>query len=83
MQVGGGNEAKATTGSDSLTVWIAFALILEIVADERLRHPAQEAERIDMGSDPVGQRLPEPGLGEGVVRSPNDGDEDLGGADPR
>ena len=32
------------------------------------RHPAQERERIHMGADPVGQRLAEPGLGEGVIR---------------
>ena len=52
---------------------------LEIVADERLRHPTQEGERIDMGADPVGQRLAEAGLGEGVVRCPQHRDEDLGG----
>src|ERR1700722_16397087 len=51
---------------------------LEIVADERLRHPAQEGERIDMGTDPIGQRLAEAGLGEGIVRCPQDRDEDLG-----
>jgi hypothetical protein len=53
---------------------------LEIVADERLRHPAQEGQGIHMGADPVGQRLAEAGLGEGVVRCPKDRDEDLGGA---
>jgi hypothetical protein len=34
-----------------------------------------------MGADPVGQRLAEPGLGEGVIRRSHDRDEDLGGAD--
>ena len=53
---------------------------LEIVAHERLRHPAQEGERIHMGADPVGQRLAQARLREGVVRCPQDRDEDLGGA---
>jgi hypothetical protein len=53
---------------------------LQIVADERLRHPAQEGKRIHMGTDPVRQRLAEPSLDECVIRRSHDRDEDLGGA---
>ena len=33
-----------------------------------------------MGADPVGQRLAEPSLGEGIIRCSHHRDEDLGGA---
>jgi len=53
---------------------------LQIVADKCLRHPAQEAKRIHMGADPIGQRLAEPSLDECVIRRPHDRHEDLGSA---
>ena len=51
---------------------------LEVVADDRLRHPAEELKRVDVSPDPVRQPLAEAGFGIGVVRGPQDRDEDLG-----
>ena len=51
---------------------------LQIVGHDEARHAAEEAEHPDMGLDPVSQRLRPAGLGIGVVRGPQHGDEDLG-----
>ena len=51
---------------------------LEIVADDRLRHAAEEGKRVDVSADPVRQPLAPAGLGIGVVRGPQHRDEDLG-----
>src|SRR4051812_14087626 len=51
---------------------------LEVVADDRLRYPAEERNRIDVSPDPVRQPLAEAGFDIGVVRGPQNRDEDLG-----
>jgi hypothetical protein len=53
---------------------------LEIVAHDRSRHPAQEGQCIDVRPNPIRQRLARTRLGVGVVRRPQDGDEDFVGA---
>lgn len=51
---------------------------LEIVADNRLGHAAEELQRPDLCFDPVGQRLGQAGPCEGVAGRPKHRDEDLG-----
>ena len=51
---------------------------LQIIGHDEAGHAAQEPEHADMGPDPIRQRLGPGGLGIGVVRRPEHGDEDLG-----
>ena len=51
---------------------------LEIIGDQEGGNPAQELEATDMGTDPEGLILALCGLGEHVVREPQDGDENPG-----
>ena len=50
---------------------------LQIVADDALRHAAEEGERLGLALDPVRQRLAEARHGEGAGRGAEHCDEDL------
>lgn len=54
---------------------------LQIVADDRLRHPAEEVQGPALPLDPVGQFLAEAGMGESERRRAQHGHEDLRLAD--
>ncbi len=49
----------------------------QVVADQQLRRAAEEGERVDVGADPVRQPLAPAGLGVGVVRRAEHGDEHM------
>ena len=50
---------------------------LQVVADDRLRHAADEAEGVDVHGDPVGEPLAPARLRVRVVRRAEHGDEDV------
>jgi hypothetical protein len=52
-----------------------------MIADNQLRHAAEEGERIDMSADPIGQPLGPARLGKGVVRGPQNRDAHVSCAD--
>ena len=54
---------------------------LEVVADNLPRHAAERGQRVDVGADPVRQRLAPGGLGVDEARCAEHGDEDLGTLD--
>ena len=80
------HDGRAVMGGEVLVGAVYARLVsagggdpgLEVVADDCLRHPTEERQRVDVSPDPVRQPLAEAGFGIGVVRGPQNRDEDLG-----
>ena len=82
----GGQDRRVVVGGEILVGAVDAGLVaarrgdagLQVVAHHGAGHAADGGEGVDVGADPLGQRLAPAGFGVGVIGGPQHRDEDVG-----